>query len=236
MRARDRLRPAAAAVRRRGGRADVPRASLAAFAAIERRAPDPLLPPGTLGEPRSAGALPASLAITTASTGPLFVCLLHLQGAGGLGAAATGLLYVPFNVLVIAGSATGARVHERRGAVVGVGAGLLSLAAGGASLIAFPGLGATAALPAFALMGLGVGGAAVAATEAGTATAGEAREGLVSGLLNTAAQLGNALGVSAFVVLAATVGPEAGFAVACLAGAAAGLAGAAAFAVLHRRR
>jgi hypothetical protein len=87
------------------------------------------------------------------------------------------------------------------------------------------------------LMGLGVGCAAVAATVAGTATAGEAREGLVSGLLNTAAQLGNALGVSAFVVLAAAVqgGPEAGFAVACVAGATAGLAGAAAFAVLHRR-
>jgi MFS family permease len=212
-------------------------ALLTAFAAIERRAADPLLPPGTLGEPRLAGSLLASLAITTASTGPLFVCLLYLQGAGGLGAAVTGLLYAPFNVSVIAGSAAGARAHERRGAVAGVGAGLLSLAAGGASLIAVPGLGAAAALPAFALMGLGVGCAAVAATEAGTATAGEAREGLVSGLLNTAAQLGNALGVSAFVVLAAAVqgGPEAGFAVACVAGATAGLAGAAAFAVLHRR-
>jgi MFS family permease len=212
-------------------------ALLTAFAAIERRAADPLLPPGTLGEPRLAGALLASLAITTASTGPLFVCLLYLQGAGGLGAAATGLLYAPFNVSVIAGSAAGARMHGRRGAVAGVSAGLLSLAAGAASLIAVPGLGAAAALPAFALMGLGVGCAAVAATEAGTATAGEAREGLVSGLLNTAAQLGNALGVSAFVVLAAAVpgGPEPGFLVACLAGAAAAVAGAAAFAVLHRR-
>jgi MFS family permease len=212
-------------------------ALLVAFAVIERRAADPLLPPGTLGEPRLSGALLASLAVTTASTGPLFVCLLYLQGERGLGAAETGLLYAPFNIAVIAGSAAGARVLDRRGAVAGVGAGLLSLAAGAASLVAVPAVGAAAALPAFALMGLGVGCAAVAATEAGTATASDHREGLVSGLLNTAAQLGNALGVSAFVVLAAAVpsGPEAGLAVACAAGAAAALAGAGAFAVLHRR-
>jgi MFS family permease len=212
-------------------------ALLATFAAIERRAADPLLPPGTLREPRLAGGLLASLAITTASTGALFACLLWLQGDGGLGAAETGLLYAPFNLAVIAGSAAGARVTGRRGALAGVTAGLLALGAGAAGLVAVPGLGAAAALPAFALMGLGVGCGAVAATEAGTAGAGEERGGLVSGLLNTAAQLGNALGVSAFVVLAAAVPgePAAGFRVACVAGALAAIAGALGFAVLHRR-
>jgi MFS family permease len=212
-------------------------ALLAAFAAIERRAGDPLLPPGTLREPRLAGGLLASTAITTASTGPLFACLLWLQGAGGLGPAETGLLYAPFNVAVIAGSAAGARVTARRGARAGVTAGLLALGAGAAGLIAMPGLAAAAALPAFALMGLGVGCGAVAATEAGTAAAGEERAGLASGLLNTAAQLGNAIGVSAFVVLAAAVpgSPAAGFRVACVAGALAAVAGTLAFRALHRR-
>ena len=212
-------------------------ALLVAFAAIERRAADPLLPPGTLREPRLAGGLLASLAITTASTGALFACLLWLQGEGGLGAAETGLLYAPFNLAVIAGSAAGTRVTGRRGALAGVTAGLLALAVGAAGLAAVPALGAPAALPAFALMGLGVGCGAVAATEAGTAAAGEDRGGLVSGLLNTAAQLGNALGVSAFVVLAAAVPGEAaaGFRVACVAGALAAIAGAIAFAALQRR-
>jgi MFS family permease len=212
-------------------------ALLAAFAAIERRAADPLLPPGTLREPRLAGGLLASLAITTSSTGALFACLLYLQGAGGLGAAETGLLYAPFNLAVIAGSASGTRILDRRGSLAGATAGLLTLAAGAAVLIAMPPLGAAAALPAFALMGLGVGCGAVAATEAGTAAAGEDRGGLVSGLLNTAAQLGNALGVSAFVVLAAAVpgSPAAGMQVACLAGALAAVAGAVAFAALQRR-
>jgi hypothetical protein len=216
-------------------------ALLAAFAAIERRAADPLLPPGTLREPRLAGGLLASLAITPASTGALFACLLYLQGAGGLGAAETGLLYAPFNLAVIAGSAAGARILGRQGALAGATAGLLVLAAGAAGLVAVPGLGAAAALPAFALMGLGVGCGAVAATEAGTSGAGDGRGGLVSGLLNTAAQLGNALGVSAFVVLAAAISTPptpaaaAGMQVACLAGALAAGAGALAFAALLRR-
>ncbi len=53
-------------------------ALLLAFARVERRAGDPLLPPGTLGRPRLAAGLLASLAITTASTGSLFLCVLHL--------------------------------------------------------------------------------------------------------------------------------------------------------------
>ena len=212
-------------------------ALLAAFAAIERRAADPLLPPGTLRERGLASGLLGSLAVTTASTGALFACLLYLQGAGGLGPAQTGLLYAPFNVAVIAGSAAGTRAVGRRGVRAGATGGLLAIAGGAAGLIALPGLSEAVALPAFALMGLGVGCAAVAATQAGTASVGEGRGGLVSGLLNTAAQLGNALGVSAFVLLAAAVPgpPAAGMQVACAAGAAAALAGAVAFAVLQRR-
>ena len=63
------------------------------------------------------------------------------------------------------------------------------------------------------------------------------RQGLASGLLNTAAQLGNALGLSAFVLLAAAVpaGPDAGFRVACATAAATAVAGALAFGALQRR-
>ena len=85
-------------------------------------------------------------------------------------------------------------------------------------------------------MGLGVGCAAVARPR--PAPVGRAGpQGLVSGLLNTAAQLGNALGLSAFVLLAAAVpGPEAtGFRVACATAALIAVAGALAFRALHRR-
>jgi Major Facilitator Superfamily len=196
-------------------------ALLVAFARIERRAPDPLLPPGTLRRPRLAAGLLASLAITTASTGSLFLCVLHLQHEQGLPATETGLLFAPFNLAVIAGSVAGARL--------GGVAGLLAIAAGAAGLLALPGAGPAVALPAFLVMGLGVGCAAVAATAAGTDGAEPERQGLASGLLNT--------GLSAFVLLAEAV-PGAGatgFRVACAAAAATAAAGALAFGALKRR-
>jgi hypothetical protein len=57
-------------------------------------------------------------------------------------------------------------------------------------------------LPAFVLMGSGLGIASVASTAAGTSAAGE-KQGLGSGLLNSAAQVGTALGLAVLVPLAA---------------------------------
>jgi len=86
-------------------------------------------------------------------------------------------------------------------------------------------------------MGLGVGRAAVAATAAGTEAVGPELRGLAFGLLNTAAQLGNALGLSWFVLLAAAVpaGEDAGLRIACATAAALAAAGGLAFAALQRR-
>ena len=111
---------------------------LGAFARIERRAAEPLLPPGTLAQPRLAAGLLASLAITTASTGALFVCVLYLQNELGLPATETGLLFAPFNLAVIAGSAAGARLLDDSGARGAGAAGLLAIAAGGLLLLRSP--------------------------------------------------------------------------------------------------
>ena len=53
------------------------------------------------------------------------------------------------------------------------------------------------------LAGLGLGCSAVAATAVGTSAPGEGEQGLASGLLNTVAQVGTALGVAALVTIAA---------------------------------
>jgi hypothetical protein len=55
-------------------------------------------------------------------------------------------------------------------------------------------------------MGVSLGCASVASTTAGTAAAGAAREGVASALLNTAAQLGTALGVAVLLSVAAAAG------------------------------
>jgi MFS family permease len=194
---------------------------LAAFAAIERRAEAPLLPPGTLRDPRLAGSLLASVSITATSTGPLFLCVLYVQDTLGEGASAAGLLFAPINLAVIAGSVAAAKLHAARGAAPTTAIGLATLAAGVAALLVLPEHGPVpVSLPAaFVAIGAGVGCAALGSTAAGTEAVERDRQGLASGLLNTAAQLGNALGLAVFVLLAAGVGGHDGFRAAFAAGA-----------------
>ena len=52
------------------------------------------------------------------------------------------------------------------------------------------------------LCGLGIGVASVAATTLGTSAVGERDRGTAAGLLNTAAQVGTALGIAALVLVA----------------------------------
>jgi EmrB/QacA subfamily drug resistance transporter len=180
---------------------------LAAFARIERRAEQPLLPPGTVTRPPLAGAVLAALLITTTSTGALFLCVLYLQDVLGLAATEAGLLFTPVNLAVIAGSTAGARLIHRTGARTAGAAGLALLGLGILALLPIPAEGSTPPyLPlAFVAIGAGLGCASVASTALGTDAVDRDRQGLASGLLNTAAQLGNALGIAVFVLLAAAV-------------------------------
>jgi predicted MFS family arabinose efflux permease len=105
---------------------------------------------------------------------------------------------------VIAGSAAGARLIQRTGARDAGAGGLALLGLGILALLPIPASGATPPyLPlAFMAIGFGLGCASVASTALGTDAVDRDRQGLASGLLNTAAQLGNALGVAAFALLA----------------------------------
>jgi predicted MFS family arabinose efflux permease len=134
------------------------------------------------------------------------------------------VLFAPFNLAVISGSLLGPRVTRAVGARVAMAVGLAGIGAGVLWLLAvIDGRGAPVAfLPAFVAIGLSLGCASVASTAAGTAAAGEASEGVASALLNTAAQVGAALGVAALVRVAAAAGYSAAFvgaAIVALAGA-----------------
>jgi MFS family permease len=201
---------------------------LGVFARIEARAADPLLPAVLLRADGLAGANVVAAAITGSTSGSMLLCVLELQGARGLSPLHTGMLFAPFNVAVITGSLAGPRVARTIGPGPAMAAGLAGVAAGALGLLAVAGgRGAPAAfLPAFVAMGASLGCASVASTAAGTAAAGAAREGVASALLNTAAQVGAALGIAVLVGLAATAGQGvafAGAAVVALAGAATAL-------------
>ena len=189
-------------------------ALVAVFARIEARATDPLLPAALLRADGLAGANVVAAAITASTSGAMLLCVLELQGARGLSPLHTGMLFAPFNLAVIAGSLTGPRVARAIGPGPAMAVGLAGVAAGALGLLAVAGgRGAPADfLPAFVAMGASLGCASVASTAAGTAAAGAAREGVASALLNTAAQVGAALGIAVLVGLAAAAGQGAAFA------------------------
>jgi MFS family permease len=185
---------------------------LALFARIEARAPDPLLPAALLRADGLVGANLAAAALTASSTPPLLLCVLELGRTHS--PLATGALFAPFNLAVISGSLLGPRVARAVGVRAAMVAGLAGVGAGVLWLLAIAGARAAplALLPAFVVMGAGLGCASVASTAAGTAAAGAAREGIASALLNTAAQVGTAIGVAVLLSVAAAAGSRASFA------------------------
>jgi MFS family permease len=175
--------------------------ALAGFALVERRAPDPILPRAALRRPGFLTAAGASVALTAATTAPMFLAILYQQELLGRSALATGLACAPFNLAVIAGSFLGPRGRARPV----MGAGLAAIAAGAVLLatLSVDGGSTLHLLVAFAVMGAGLGAASVASTAAGTAALDAGDQGIASGVLNAAAQIGTVLGLSIFVPLAA---------------------------------
>jgi MFS family permease len=175
--------------------------AVAAFAVLERRAADPVLPRWALRRPAFRAATIAALALTAATTPAMFLAILYQQETLGRGPLEAGLWCAPFNLAVIAGSLLGPRA--------GMTGGLLVVAAGAATLmVSSP----AALLPAFLLMGGGLGVAAAASTASGTAALGEGEQGVASGVLNASAQIGTALGLGVCVPL----GQPAGYAAAAV--------------------
>jgi EmrB/QacA subfamily drug resistance transporter len=178
----------------------------AGFTRRERRAADPLLPPGTLrSRPLAVGVL-VSLVLTAATSPTLFFITLHLQSNLGWSPTATGLGCLPVVLAVVAGATAAPRLIARRGADAVMTGGLVLIATGALLLTGITPDGgfAAAILPGQTLYGAGLGAGSVAATGAGTGALAADRQGLASGLLNTAAQVGTALGLAVLVAISAT--------------------------------
>ena len=145
---------------------------------------------GALRAPGLARGTLVALALTATTTPAMFLAILQADTGNGL-------RFAPFNLAVIAGSFAAPRVDPGR-AMAG---GLAAIAAGAAMLAA-----AAPLLSALVVMGAGLGVASVASTASGAGGAAEDGQGLASGLLNTAAQLGTAIGLAVLVPPAAALG------------------------------
>jgi hypothetical protein len=168
---------------------------LAAFVAIERRAADPILPARALRRPGFLRANAVALVLVATTTPAMFLAILYQQEQLGRSPLEAGLWCVPFNVAVIAGSML-RPPHA-------MATGLAAIGAGAAALLA---LTPAALIVAFVLMGAGLGCASVASTASGTAALLDSEQGIASGVLNAAAQIGSAVGVAALVPLGARGG------------------------------
>ena len=106
---------------------------------------------------------------------------------------------------VVAGSLIGPRLTGRIGARAAMVSGLLAIAAGLLLLARIaPGGGYFGhLLPSFVLMGAGLGCGLVASTASGTSAVDDEKQGLASGLLNAAAQVGTVLGLAVLIPLSA---------------------------------
>lgn len=140
---------------------------------------------------------------TTSASGTLVA--LVAQGVLGLRPLTTGLVLLPFSVMVVVGSSAGG-FWLQRPLRAGMAAGLAVVA------VAMGGLAAATAarsvpllMVAVALAGLGLSWAAVTSTEAATAALPAAQQGTAAGAVNTAAQVGTALGVAALLTVVSAV-------------------------------
>lgn len=179
-------------------------ALLAAFAGIEARSADPLVPLGTLRRRSLAGGNLLGVLAGASIFGWFFVATLFLQQVLGYSPLKAGLAFAAASVggLLgpIAGQALATKVGPRPVALAGaalLAAGfLLQRGAGPES-----GYAADLLVP-FVLMGIGTGFAFVASVISALEGVSERESGLASGLINTSQQVGGALGVAVLSTVA----------------------------------
>ncbi|WP_284744039.1 MFS transporter [Amycolatopsis sp. RTGN1] len=180
--------------------------ALAAFLAVERRGPDPMLPPDVVR--RTAGANFVAAAMNFVGIGAILVLTLYLQGVRHASPLTAGLevlpLFGPLSVLApISGRLTG-RFGPRPLMVAGLALGALGML----NLVRLNGnSGYPDLLPTLLGLGIGMGLLTTAVVTAAVGGIPPERAGVASGINNTARQAGGALGVA---VLGAVAGEPGG--------------------------
>jgi EmrB/QacA subfamily drug resistance transporter len=176
---------------------------IVAFLFVEHSVADPLVPLGVFRVRDLSGS--ALVAFTnTATTSPVgILATLYLQEVLAYSPTLAGLLGLPLSLSVVVGSFLGSRLTGILGARHTMALGLVGIC--GATLL-ITGISAEGGLfyviSNAALSGLALGCSAVASTTCGTSAVEEEDRGLASGLLNSSAQIGTALGLAVLSAVA----------------------------------
>lgn len=170
------------------------------FALVERRVSAPLLDLRLLRAPSFSGLLVVAVLMQAAAFGTLAYASLWLQSLLGLDAVRAGLVVLPLSVVAFVVSAAVGRLLHDRAPWVPIAAGMALIGAGDllvvAALHARTPADWVALVPGMVVVGLGVGLGTPVLVSAALAGVPHHRAGMASGAVNTARQLGMALGIA----------------------------------------
>ena len=187
-------------------------ALLTSFALLERRAANPLVPPSTWRIRSLVSASTVMAVVTGVAVGTFFLTSLYLQQVTGASAIVAGCEFLPIAFAITASAAIASKLITHVGAKTLIAAGLV-ITAGGLLLLATA-AGSTSygaeVLPAFVVIGLGLGPMFVAISIAAMSGVDPERSGLASGLMMTGHEVGAALGVAALTAVAGDLTTRAG--------------------------
>jgi len=176
----------------------------AAFVAIERRAAAPLLPFRVFRGNRLGTATLITSVIASIAFSQFFLLTLYMQQVLHYSAARSGVAFVAIAGTIAVMSNVSQRFVGRFGARPVLTAGLLLAAASEGLLVRLPTHGhyASDLLPSFLLIGVGMGISFIAVTIAALEGVVPADAGVASGLVNTARQVGGAVGLAVVSTIA----------------------------------
>jgi EmrB/QacA subfamily drug resistance transporter len=179
-------------------------ALLAAFVWIERHSKTPLV---RLGIFRKRSLTGANIVMTLVAAGMFsmfFFATLYLQEILGFSPLKAGLSFLPVTAGIVIGAGIAQQGIQRIGARAQTAVGISVAAVGMFLLTGLPYNGSYASdlLPGLALLALGMGMTFVPITLMATTGVHGDDQGLASGLLNTAQQVGGALGLAALSTVA----------------------------------
>lgn len=179
-------------------------AGAVSFVLWERRAPEPMLPMRLFAHPMFSAASVAGFVQNFSYYGIVFLLSLFLQDERGYSALETGLIFLPMSVAAMASNLWGGRLTARLGPRIPMMGGQFVFALGlFALLLAGPDAPNWQIWLATVPVGIG-GGMAVPAMSGAVLEAVEPEyAGVASAELNTARQVGGAVGVALFGTLVA---------------------------------
>jgi EmrB/QacA subfamily drug resistance transporter len=181
--------------------------SLVAFVVIERRSDAPIVDFRFFRSRSFVGTNLVAFAVTFAMLAQFFFLALYMQNTLGFSPLEAGVRFLPSTVVVIAMGPIAGRLADRVGPRPLIVTGLLLIAAAmGWQSGIDTGTGYGYLLPAFVVMGLGIGFVMSPMTTAGMNAVDRTKAGVASGTLSMSRMVGGTFGVAALGALISAVG------------------------------